>query len=181
MLRIAGWVVLIALLLGPMASGQSSEEFVETVKVEDSKGVVTFATGFGKAFGNDYLSAYRGDSNVEIPFDRISTMRTGRVIDSRMDVAVVLTGGRGLEVQLDRPEFESVYGGLTEFGNFRIRLAEVRSLEFRRLEKYDEKHGQRCGGGHIWYKETWRYCPFDGKALAPLKPPVPGSEEPRPR
>ncbi len=181
MWRIAGRVVLLALMVGSMASGQSVEPPVETVMVEDTQGVVTYATEFSKAFGGDYLSAYRGDSRVEIPFERIATIRTGRVVDSRMVVALVLTSGRGLEVQVDRPEFEAVYGGLTEYGNFRIRLEKIRLLDFRRLEKYDEELGQRCEAGHIWYKKTWRYCPYDGKALAPLRRRVPGSEEPQHR
>jgi len=181
MWRIAGIAVLLALMLGSGATGQSGEEFAETVKVEDSKGVVTYATDFSKAFGAGFLSAYRGDSRVEIPFERVATLRTGRIVDSRMDVALVLTSGRGLEVQLDRPEFESVYGGLTEFGNFRIRLAEVKSIEFSRKEKHDESLGQRCPGGHIWYKKMWRFCPYDGKALTPVKRPVPTTEEPRRR
>ena len=108
MWRIAGLVVLLVLILGPMGSGQTGEDVVETVKVEDTQGVVTYATDFSKAFGADYLSAYRGDSKVEIPFELISTIRTGRVVDSRMDVALVLTSGRGMEIQVDRPEFEAV-------------------------------------------------------------------------
>ena len=181
MWRMAGWVVLLALMVGPMASGQSGEERVLTVTVEDTQGVVTHATDFSKAFGADYMSGYRGDSRVEIPFERIVTLRTGRVVDSRMDVALVLTSGRGIEIQVDRPEFETVYGGLTEYGNFRIRLEKIRSLEFHRLENYEAELGQRCSAGHIWYKKAWRYCPYDGKALAPLRRRVPGSEEPQHR
>ena len=98
-----------------------------------------------------------------------------------MDVSLILTSGRGMEIQVDRPEFETVYGGLTEYGNFRIRLEKIRLLEFNRLEKYDEEHGQHCEAGHIWYKKTWRYCPYDGKALTPVRRRVPVSEEPQHR
>ena len=181
MRRIAVIAILLAVMFGSGATGQPDEDVLEKVRVEDSKGVVTFATGFGKAFGASFLSAYRGDSKVEIPFERIDVLRTGRIVDSRMDVGLILTTGRGLEVQLDRPEFESVYGGLTEFGNFRIRLAEVKSIEFNRSEKHDEALGQRCPGGHIWYNDSWRFCPYDGKALAAVKRPVPTTEEPRRR
>ncbi len=181
MWRIAGIVFFLGLMVAAGAAGQSGEDETETVRVEDSKGVVTYATDFSKAFGGGSLSAYRGDSKVEVPFERIAVLRTGRIVDSRMDVGLVLTTGRGLQVQLDRPEFESVYGGLTEFGNFRIRLAEVKSIEFSRRQKYDQSLGQRCPSAHIWYKETWRFCPYDGKALVPVKRSVPTTEEPRRR
>ena len=181
MKRTVGIAVLLALLLGPGAAGQDEEDLLETVKVEDSQGVVTYATDFSKAFSGGYLSGFRGDSRVEIPFERVSVLRTGRIADSRMDVDLVLTTGRKLVIQLDRPEFESVYGGLTEFGNFRIRLQEVKSIEFHRLENFDESLGQQCSAGHIWYKETWQFCPYDGKALTPVRRPAEEPEEQRRR
>jgi len=147
-----------------------SIETAESVTIQDAKGVVTEATGFSKLYATPYLSAYRGASTIQIPFDRIQTLVTSPVKDNRMPVEVVLLSGRRMNVLVDRPEYESMYGGSAEFGYFRIRLQDIRTLTFRRTKQGGEGQGQRCPKGHIYYNDAWHYCPYDGEKLAAISP-----------
>jgi len=154
-----------------------SVEAAETVTIQDFKGVVTEATGFGKLFSAPYLNAYHGASEIQIPFERISTLVMGTIKDNRLAVEVVLRSGRRMNVLVDRPEYESVYGGTADFGYFRIRLQDIRTLSIRRLAEDGRGTGQRCPKGHIFYNDAWRYCPYCGDELAPIEPDAPEKTE----
>ncbi|MHC4861270.1 MAG: hypothetical protein ACYTDY_14400, partial [Planctomycetota bacterium] len=147
-----------------------SIEESETVTIQDAKGVVTEATGFGKLFSVPHLNAYHGASEIQIPFERVETIVTSPPKDNRMPVEVVLRSGRRMKVLLDRPEYETMYGGAADFGYFRIRLQDIRSLTFRRAKKGGEGQGQRCPKGHIYYNDAWHYCPYDGEKLTTIRP-----------
>jgi len=163
--------VLTMLVVSP-GSAQDSQysgiETAESVTIVDTKGVTTEASGFGKLFGPPYLSGFRGNSTVEIPFDRIRTLTAGEVVDNRMTVKLNLLTGRELEILLDRPEFDTSYAGTAEFGYFRIRLSDIKSLKFNRVRPERSGLGQRCPDGHIWFNDTWRFCPYDGTKLAAI-------------
>ena len=153
-----------------------SLEAAETVTIQDFKGVVTEATGFGKLFAAPYLTAYRGASEIQLPFERIKNLVTGEIKDNRLPVEVVLHSGRRMNVVIDRPEYETLYGGTADFGYFRIRLQDIRTLSFRRLTEKGKGTGQRCPTGHIFYNDAWRYCPYCGDRLTPIEPEA--SEKP---
>lgn len=160
--------LLVTLVVSPGTAQESRYagiESAETVTIVDAKGVVTEASGFGKLFGPPYLSGFRGESTVEIPFDRMRTLTAGEVIDNRLSVTLGLVSGGDLEVLLDRPEFETSYAGTADFGYFRIRLRDIKSLTFMRMHRDLPGAGQRCSKGHIWFNDTWRFCPYDGTRL----------------
>jgi hypothetical protein len=146
-----------------------SMEQAETVEFVDTDGVHTIATGFGKLFGMSYLTARRGQTQVEIPFARMSRLRMGTIVDHRLPVEIELRSGRTLSVTVDRSEFQTLYGGTAEFGYFRIRFEQIKELIFDRAEISGDGEGQRCSHGHIYYNDTWKYCPYDGERLTPIQ------------
>jgi hypothetical protein len=168
-------VLILALTMAPgVAQEDSKEEYksveaADIVTIKDKKGVETTATGFGKLFGPDYLNAIRGDSTVQIPFTRIKKLETGKTVDHRMSVTLHLVSGRKLEVLVDRPEYSIIYGGTADFGYFRLHLQDVREIVWTRVKRREAALGQKCVKGHIFYNDTWHYCPYDGEKLKPIK------------
>lgn len=145
------------------AAGQA-----DSVHVVDVQGVETVATEFGKLFSLQVLNGFRGASEVQIPFDRIAVLETGEIVDNRMPVTVLLTNGTRMKVVLSSSEYEATWGGNAEFGHFRIRLQDIRRLVFDRPEPSGQGLGQRCPKGHVYYNDTWKFCPYDGLALEPM-------------
>jgi hypothetical protein len=179
-------IVLVTLLIVSPGDAQESAkrryasvETAETATIVDSKGVIIHAEGFGKLFGARYLTAYLGDSEVEVPFDRIDGFVAGKITDHRLEMEILLTSGRRLHVLLDRPEYETLYGGTADFGYFRLRLQDIRSLTWNRTPKQGEGLGQRCSRGHMFYNDSWHYCPYDGLKLTPIKLEAEEGSEPR--
>lgn len=138
----------------------------ERVRFTDRQGVTIEAAGFGKLFAMAALDAFYGDSQVQIPFERIASMTNGEIRDSRMTSTIRFTSGKTMTVQLDATEYGTVYGGEADFGYFRIRLQDVRQLEFLRPERAEEAVARRCRDGHLFYNELFRFCPYDGAPLA---------------
>lgn len=177
------WVALIlglGLAVAPLGAQEGIRSFgraaeTERVVFRDSKGVETLAVDFRKVFGLPVLNAFRGDSEVEIPFERIKALTTGPVVEHRMEVRLILVNGREMSVKLAPPEFETIYAGQAEWGSFRIRLEDIAGLEFFRPEYSGERPGLRCANGHVYFEEDWKYCPYDGHRLMPV--PVPEPEE----
>ena len=169
-------IVLTSLLVSPGAAQESAGkrfsgiEHAETVTLQDSKGVVTVATGFGKLFGMPYLNCYRGDSSIQIPFDRIKSFATGGIEDGRLELDLLLTSQRRMKVLVDRPEYETLYAGTADFGYFRIRLQDIASLTFRREAEKGDTVAQKCAKGHLYYNDSWSYCPYDGAKLSVIQP-----------
>jgi len=141
----------------------------EVVTIRDIKGVEMVATGFGKLFGPDYLVANRGEARVQIPFDRILSLEMGKIEDHRMPVTVTLTSGRKLEVVVDGTEFQLLYAGTADFGYFRMRFQDIREVTWTRVERRKAALGQRCSKGHIFYNDSWHFCPYDGEKLKPIR------------
>jgi len=147
----------------------ASAEKGEIVTVKDLKGVVTVATGFGKLFGADSLNAIRGESTVQIPFERMTSLQTDKIVDHRMPVHIVLTNGKRLDVVVDGAEYQLKYAGRADFGFFRLRFQDIREITWTRVKRRDAALGQKCAKGHIFYNDTWHYCPFDGEKLKPIR------------
>lgn len=140
----------------------------EIVHLVDVQGVPTDATEFGRLFSLQVLNGFRGASEVQIPFDRIASLETGEIVDNRMPVTVALTNGTRMQIVLSSSEYEATWGGNAEFGHFRIRFRDIRKLVFERSEPSGEGLGQRCPGGHVYYNDAWKFCPYDGLALEPM-------------
>lgn len=169
-------IVLTCLLVSPGVAQDDSArtryagiEHAETVTLQDSKGVVTVATGFGKLFGMPYLNCYRGDSSVQVPFERIKSFTTGVIVDNRLEIDLLLTSQRRMKVLVDRPEYETLYAGTADFGYFKIRLQDIRSLTFRREAERGDAIAQKCGKGHLYYNDSWSFCPYDGTKLVVIR------------
>jgi len=173
-IHVAGILAVLGVGVGFGFAGESASdryagvEEGERVRIVDSQGVETEATGFGKLFALPAITAFRGDSEIHVPYSLIRLLRTGEVADNRLPVHLTLVSGREMDVVLDRTEYEAIYGGRAEFGYFRIPLEDIRTLEFVRVARRGAGLGQRCESGHLWYNDTWRFCPFDGKELTPL-------------
>jgi len=147
----------------------ASAENGEIVTVTDVKGVVTVATGFGKLFGADSLNATRGESVVQVPFERIESLTTDKIVDHRMPVRLVLTNGKRLEVIVAASEYDLKYAGRADFGYFRLRFQDIREITWTRVQRRNAALGQKCSKGHIFYNDTWQFCPFDGEKLKPIR------------
>ncbi|MEN8151286.1 MAG: hypothetical protein ABFS86_15830 [Planctomycetota bacterium] len=143
-------------------------ESAEIVRIKDVKGVVTIATGFGKLFGPDALNAIRGESTVQIPFERIQRLETGKIVDHRMPVLLKLMNGQSMEVIVDGHEYQGKYAGTADFGYFRLRFQDIREITWTRVKRRAAALGQKCSKGHIFYNDTWHYCPYDGEKLKPI-------------
>ena len=173
-------IVLIVLITAVLAAPGDAQESArvkyggidksESVTIMDAKGVKTDASGFGKLFGPQHLNAHRGASQVQIPFERIRKMVTGRLEDNRLEVKLSLFSGREMEVLVDRPEYETQYAGSADFGYFRLRLQDIHQVEFHRTVKSGRGTGQKCSRGHIFYNDSWHFCPYDGEELKPIDP-----------
>jgi len=147
----------------------AAAESGEIVRVKDNKGVITIATGFGKLFGPDSLNAIRGEATVQIPFERILSLETGKIVDHLLPVHLLLTSGKRLDVIVDGAEYQTKYAGSADFGYFRLRLQDIKEITWTRVKRRNAALGQKCSKGHIFYNDTWHFCPYDGEKLKPIR------------
>jgi hypothetical protein len=135
--------------------------------VIDQKGVRTELTSFGRQFGPDFLVAYHGEAQVQIPFDKIRSFRVGPPRDRWAAVDILLVDGKRLMLQIEPEEYNSIFAGSASFGYYRISFGKIASCEFNWPTR-DDGLGRQCPHGHLFYNSAWRFCPYDGKPLRPI-------------
>lgn len=115
------------------------------VTVKDHKGVVTDATDFGFWTGANILYAKRGTSKVTIPFRRIRSLEVGKYepVNGHSPATVTTRKGKAYKIQIERFEGRRYLGGSTDFGTFRIRLADIARLDLKKLSHTESDSGSQ--------------------------------------
>jgi hypothetical protein len=110
-------------------------------RVTDSKGISTDLVDFGYATSVNILMAYRGDAEVEIPWRRIRRISIGAYVDveRRAPCTVTLKNGKSFDLTIDNVEETRLLKGKAEFGEYRIRMAQVRTIDLVRLSHSEEQ------------------------------------------
>ena len=105
------------------------------VRLTDQKDVVTDATDFGFLTGANILYAKRGSAKVDIPFRRIKKLEIQAYLTSKgySPAKVTTKRGKTYDIQIERFEGRRYVGGNTDFGNLRVRLLDLKIVEFKRL------------------------------------------------
>jgi hypothetical protein len=131
-------LVLAGIALAAPNAGAGIEEIdyaTWDARVTDGKGVATDLFDFGYATGVNILMAYRGDAEVEIPWRRIRRIEIGAYVDveRRAPCTVTLRNGKTVTLEIDNIEETRLLKGKADFGDYRIRMAHVRTIELVRL------------------------------------------------
>ena len=129
-------------------------------KVRDRRNVVTELSGFRRLAGSDHIRGLRGAMTISV---RMSGLKRLVIAQNEhtglMACTATLQSGRLVAFQLPTYEERTVFGGESEFGRYRIQLADIREVIVLRASP----NPQRGKGG--------------GKGKEPEKPP---SHEPAP-
>lgn len=130
---------------GPPAEGMD-------VRLTDREGMATELIGFRRSVGEDVIPGTRGAASIAIPLRVIKRLEiAGDPAKPGLRAAATLKDGSSLEFRLPTYVEETAYRGEAEFGTYRIRLGNVRSLvvhretpvlrEFEPLEAADREAG----------------------------------------
>lgn len=113
------------------------------VRLTDQKNVVTDATDFGFLTGANILYAKRGSSKVDIPFRRIRKLEISAYLPSKgySPAKVTTKRGKTYDIQIERFEGRRYVGGNTDFGNLRVRMLDLKVIEFKRLSHTGDDFG----------------------------------------
>lgn len=136
-------LALAAVVLAAPRAGAGIEEIdyaTWDARVTDVQGVATDLTDFGYATGVNILMAYRGEAEVEIPWRRIRRIEIGAYVDveRRAPCTVTLKNGKSVSLTIDNVEETRLLRGKADFGDYRIRVARVRTIELVRLSHSED-------------------------------------------
>lgn len=113
------------------------------VTLTDQKNVTTAATDFGFLTGANILYAKRGSAKVDIPFRRIRTLEIQAYLPSKgySPAKVTTKKGKTYDIQIERFEGRRYVAGNTDFGNLRVRVLDLRKIEFKGLSHTGDRVG----------------------------------------
>jgi len=137
MARIGIMLVVAGLVLGLVgarrvgASVDDVDRATFVARLTDSKGVRFDLADLGYSTGANVLTAFRGDAEVEIPFRLIRVLELGDLVaeQGRAPCRATLTSGKLVDVEIDSTEGTRMLRAKAEYGEFRIRMGNVRRLE----------------------------------------------------
>lgn len=135
---IGAWALVLGLLLVPSAVGGALDDLDYApydVRLVDTRGVQTEATEFGFFSGPNMFTVRRGDTYVDVLFRKIQSVEIGEYVPSKgyYPASVTSRAGKTFDVEIERIEGQRFLGGVTDVGNFRIRLGQIRRLEVIRF------------------------------------------------
>jgi len=94
--------------------------------ITDSQGVTTKVSQI-TFDGKTYLPGQRGNTNVTIPFEKISSVQVGKVgEDKKVSTVITLKAGGNLNITVDGKI--PCYGS-ADFGNVQVEFKDIRKVE----------------------------------------------------
>ena len=103
------------------------------VKLADRDKVEIELVGFHRTTGDNYIEGLRGSSRVEVPLRILKRAVFARTNRSPLLTAVLeLRDRKPVTLRFPRYAEDRIYRGRAEFGDYRIRLGEVRELTVHR-------------------------------------------------
>lgn len=95
-------------------------------RLVDRQGTVTEVTRFSMD-GNLFLEGERGRGDLTVPFENLRKVEFGPVAGERVQAVLHYRSGDTLDLQVRR---RAVFYGDTGLGAYRIRAADLKSIEF---------------------------------------------------
>ena len=103
------------------------------LRLTDREGVVTELVGFHRTTGDNFIEGLRGASRVEVPLRLVTRIVFSRTRRSPLLIGELeLKGRQPVRLRFPRYAEDRIYRGRAEFGDYRIRLGEVRELKVHR-------------------------------------------------
>ena len=103
------------------------------LRLTDRDGVVTELVGFHRTTGDNFIEGLRGASRVEVPLRMVTRVVFSRTRRSPLLIGELeLKGRQPVRLRFPRYAEDRIYRGRAEFGDYRIRLGEVRELRVHR-------------------------------------------------
>lgn len=128
-------MLVIPLIMGMGAGGGVKHKIPTPDKnysatITDSEGVTTKVTQISFD-GKTYLTGYRGNSTVTVPFEKIASVQVGKTEEEKKySVFVSLKAGGGLNIKV---EGKTLCYGSADFGNIQIEFKDLRKVEIHGL------------------------------------------------
>jgi hypothetical protein len=140
--RPIGSIVAFALLLAlaaasPAGAAEERDYLALEARVTDTQGVETTVREFTFWTGPNVLSARLGEADMEIPFRLLRSIEFGEYAPERgtYPCRVVARTGKAFDVLVERIDAQRYLGGTTDVGRYKIRLAQIRRIDFAGLSR----------------------------------------------